>query len=90
MIIYSFYIVGKSRIKELENQLANASQIREKQLKDAQAELDRCKKKASASTAKWKEHANDADSLKLEIEELKKSIETTENQLQGWFIIMDY
>ena len=48
-------------------------------------ELERCKKKASASAAKWKEHANDADSLKLEIEELKKCIETTESQLQGGF-----
>ena len=72
----------------MENQLANASQIREKQLKDAQVELDRCKKKASASAAKWKEHANDADSLKLEIEELKKSIETTENQLGGGSLLL--
>lgn len=74
---------GRKRIKELEDQVKNASQIREKQLKAAQAELDRCKKKAAASQAKWKEHANDADSLKLELEELKKSIETTENQLKG-------
>lgn len=74
---------GRKRIKDLEEQVKNASQIREKQLKAAQVELERCKKKAAASQAKWKEHANDADSLKLELEELKKSIETTENQLKG-------
>ena len=74
---------GKVRIKDLEEQVKNADKIREKQLKEAQAELDRCKKKAAASQAKWKEHADDANSLKLEIEELKKSIETTETQIQG-------
>ena len=74
---------GKKRIKELEDQVKNASSIREKQLKAAQTELERCKKKAAASQAKWKEHANDADSLKLELEELRKSIETTETQLTG-------
>lgn len=74
---------GKKRIKELEDQVKNAGQIREKQLKAAQAELDRCKKKAAASQAKWKEHANDADSLKLELEELRKSIEATDVQLKG-------
>lgn len=74
---------GKSRIKELEHQVKNADSIREKQLKAAQTELERCKKKAAASQAKWKEHANDADSLKLELEELRKSIETTENQIKG-------
>lgn len=79
---------GKLRIKELEDQVKNASQIREKQLKAAQAELERCKKKAAASQAKWKEHANDADSLKLELEELRKSIETTEVQLQGVFLLL--
>ena len=71
------------RRKELEEQLKNSNQIREKQLKQAQTELDRCKKQAAASQAKWKEHADDANSLKLEIEELKKSIESTETQLQG-------
>lgn len=76
---------GKGKIKELEHQVKNAGSIREKQLKAAQTELDRCKKKAAASQAKWKEHANDADSLKLELEELKKSIETTEVQLKGTF-----
>ena len=76
---------GRKRIKELEDQVKNADQIREKQLKAAQAELERCKKKAAASQAKWKEHANDADSLKLELEELRKSIETTEVQLEGLF-----
>jgi structural maintenance of chromosome 2 len=74
---------GKSRIKELEDQLKNAGKIRETQLKAAQAELDRCKKAAAASQSKWKEHANDADSLKLELEELRKSIETTDIQLKG-------
>ena len=80
---------GKKRIKELESQVKNAGQIREKQLKAAQTELDRCKKKAAASQAQWKEHANDADSLKLELEELRKSIETTDAQLKGklpWFL----
>lgn len=74
---------GKSKIKELEHQVKNAGSIREKQLKAAQTELDRCKKKAAASQAKWKEHADDANSLKLELEELRKSIETTEVQLKG-------
>jgi chromosome segregation ATPase len=74
---------GKSCIKELENQLQNASKIGKTQLKAAQAELDRCKKAAAASQSKWKEHANDADSLKLELEELRKSIEATDIQLKG-------
>jgi chromosome segregation ATPase len=74
---------GKSCIKELENQLQNASKIRKTQLKAAQAELDRCKMAAAASQSKWKEHANDADSLKLELEELRKSIEATDIQLKG-------
>ena len=75
--------LNKSCIKELENQLQNASKIRKTQLKAAQAELDRCKMAAAASQSKWKEHANDADSLKLELEELRKSIEATDIQLKG-------
>ena len=74
---------GKSRIKELENQVKNAGSIRETQLKAAHVELERCKKKAAASQSKWKEHENDADSLKLELEDLRKSIETTDIQLKG-------
>ena len=74
---------GKTKIKELEHQVKNAGSIKEKQLKAAQTELDKCKKKAAASKAKWKEHADEADSLKLELEELRKSIETTETQLKG-------
>ncbi|XP_057366441.1 structural maintenance of chromosomes protein 2-like [Daphnia carinata] len=73
---------GKTKIKELEDQVKNASKIRETQLKAAQAELERCKKAASMSQSKWKEHANEADSLKLELEELRKFIETTDIQLK--------
>lgn len=74
---------GRKRIKELEDQIKNSGAIREKQLQQATAELERCKKKAAASQAKWKEQSDDANSLKLEVEELKKSIETTQAQIEG-------
>lgn len=72
---------NSKRAKQLENQLKDFTNIREKQLKEAESELERLKKKAENSRNEWQKREREAETLELEIEELRKSIEAGKNQL---------
>lgn len=69
------------RADKLTHQLNDASNIREKQLKQAENELKNFKKKAENSRKEWQKREQEAKTLELEINELKKTIETGKEQL---------
>nr|XP_031850032.1 structural maintenance of chromosomes protein 2 isoform X2 [Nomia melanderi] len=74
---------SSKRAEELEHQLKDSANIREKQLKEAGKELERLKKKAENSRKEWQKREQEAETLELEIKELQKSIETGKEQLQS-------
>lgn len=63
--------------------MKDAKSIREKELKAAQSEMDRLKKKAEDSRSTWKKHEQDYESGNLEIEELRAGIESCQKQIQA-------
>ncbi|XP_070521622.1 structural maintenance of chromosomes protein 2 isoform X2 [Cardiocondyla obscurior] len=69
------------RVKDIEIQLKDIVNIREKQLKNVENELNLLKKKAERSRKEWEEREQESETLELEIEELKKSIENGDIQL---------
>ncbi|XP_078047334.1 structural maintenance of chromosomes 2 [Augochlora pura] len=71
------------RAGELEHQLKDSANIREKQLKDAGKELERLKKKAENSRKEWQKREQEAETLELEIKELQQSIEAGKEQLKA-------
>lgn len=71
-----------AKVKDLENKIKNAKQIREKELKDAEQGVTKAKKKMEESSKIMKQKSQEVDSIKLEVEELKKEITSYEEQLQ--------
>ncbi|XP_011862527.1 PREDICTED: structural maintenance of chromosomes protein 2 [Vollenhovia emeryi] len=69
------------RANDIEIQLKDAVNIREKQLKDAENQLTISKKKAEQSRKEWQKREQGSETLELEIKELKKSIELGNEQL---------
>jgi len=69
------------RAKDIEIQLKDAVNIREKQLKGAENQLNILKKKAEQSRKEWQTREQESETLELEIKELKKSIENGNEQL---------
>lgn len=67
--------------QNLEHQLKDAGNIRERQLNEAKSELEKLKKKAENSRKEWEKRKQEAEVLKLEIEELQKSIVAGKEQL---------
>lgn len=63
--------------------MKDAKAIRERELKAAQEEMNRLKKKAEESRNIWKKHEQDYESTNLEIEELKAGIESGRTQIQA-------
>ncbi|XP_043674818.1 structural maintenance of chromosomes protein 2 isoform X1 [Vespula pensylvanica] len=72
---------NERRTKELECQLKDAINIREKQLKESENLLTTLKRKAEKSRAEWQKREQESETLELEIKELKKTIETGREQL---------
>lgn len=68
------------RAKQLEEQLKDSGNIREKQLKDAENQLKMAERKAANSQKEWQKYEHSAETLKLEIQELQKVIESGEQQ----------
>ncbi|XP_072753642.1 structural maintenance of chromosomes protein 2 [Anoplolepis gracilipes] len=69
------------RAKGIESQLKDAVNIREKQLKEAENQLNFLKKKAEQSRTEWQKREQESETLELEIKELKKTIESGNEQL---------
>lgn len=72
---------NSKKVKEIEAKMKDAKGHREKQLKEAEAEMKRLKKVADNSRKQWKQREQDYETLKLEISELTKGLETTGAQL---------
>ncbi|XP_034939024.1 structural maintenance of chromosomes protein 2 [Chelonus insularis] len=70
------------RSKELESQLKDSANIRDKQLKNIENQLKVLQKKAENSRKEWQKYEHSAETLDLEIKELKKSIEAGKEQLE--------
>lgn len=70
------------RAKDIEIQLKDAVNIRERQLKDAEKQLNTLKVKAEQSRKEWQNREQESETLELEIKELKKSIENGNEQLR--------
>uniref|UniRef100_A0A1B0DCC3 Uncharacterized protein n=1 Tax=Phlebotomus papatasi TaxID=29031 RepID=A0A1B0DCC3_PHLPP len=73
----------KENIKMLESQLADSKGFRERQLKQAQADLADCKRKYTESSNKWKKKKEQYDVMNMEIEQLKTSVETGMGQMES-------
>lgn len=72
---------GATKVKEIENKIKNAKAVKEQEMKAAKAELEKCKKVAAETRSKWNLMKQDEESLKLELQELEQSIETTQSQI---------
>ena len=69
------------KLKDLEYKVKHAKELKEKELKAAEEQVKKCKKAAEASKSKWSAKEHEEGSLKLELDELKKSITSAEEQL---------
>ncbi|XP_053395327.1 structural maintenance of chromosomes protein 2-like [Mercenaria mercenaria] len=73
---------NSTKVKDLENKIKNAKQLREKELKDAEQAVTKAKKKTEESSKIMKQKSQEVDSIKLEVEELKKEITSYDEQLK--------
>lgn len=69
------------RAKTIELKLKDVVNIRERELKEAENQLNVLKKKAEKSHKDWQQREQEAETLELEIKELKKTIESGDEQL---------
>lgn len=71
------------RLKDLEFQLKDSANIREKQLKDAENQLKMLTERSAASRNEWKKREQESESLNLEITEIRKTIDTQKDEMAG-------
>ncbi|KAK0164694.1 hypothetical protein PV328_003287 [Microctonus aethiopoides] len=72
---------GKRRASELEAQLKDSVNIRKKQSKDAENMLKIAQDKAANSRKEWEKYEHGAETLNLEISELRSGIAESEKQI---------
>nr|XP_045609046.1 structural maintenance of chromosomes protein 2-like [Procambarus clarkii] len=82
-------IEGEAKVKEIENKIKNSKALKEKELKAANVELEKCKKVAEGTRSKWNLKKQEEESLKLELCELEQSIETTKGQIATSVEVME-
>jgi len=80
---------GDGKVKDVEYKIKNAQAIKEKELKAAKIDLEKCKKKAAETHAKWASKQQEEESCKLEITELEASMETTKTQIASSADVLD-
>ncbi|KAK2704127.1 hypothetical protein QYM36_017575, partial [Artemia franciscana] len=71
----------KNKVKDLEYKVKNAESLKKQEEKEAEENLALWKDKASRINEKWAEKEQRLETLKLEIEELKKVTETADEQI---------
>ncbi|XP_053685055.1 structural maintenance of chromosomes protein 2 [Sabethes cyaneus] len=71
---------ANARVKDLTAKIADSKGHRERELKAAEEDMKRFKKKSEDSRKSWKKHEQSFETLKLEIEELKKGITAAREQ----------
>ncbi|XP_043480727.1 structural maintenance of chromosomes protein 2 [Leptopilina heterotoma] len=74
--------LSSQKSKELEAQLKDSANIRERQLKEAEKKLETLRKKSEASRKEWQKREQESEMLNLELSELKKTIESGKEQLE--------
>lgn len=72
-----------AKVKDLQSKLADGKGHRERELKAAEEDMKRTKKRSEESRKNWKKHEQDFETLRLEIEELQKGIVTAKEQAQN-------
>lgn len=72
---------NQEKIKSIEAKLGDAKGYRDRELKEAQDNMKKMKQKSDASTKNWKKHEQEYETLKLEIEDLKNSIDQAKEQM---------
>ncbi|KAF7995217.1 hypothetical protein HCN44_004689 [Aphidius gifuensis] len=75
-------IESNKKASQIEEQLKDPTNIREKQLKDVENQLKLCQKKSEKSREAWRKHEQDSETLNLEIKDLENSIKTGQEKLQ--------
>lgn len=70
-----------AKIKDIESKLKDSKGHRERELKAAEAEMKAIKKKSEASAKCWKRREQEFQTMSMEIEELKKAVLATNEQL---------
>lgn len=73
----------RAKIKEYEHNLADSKGYRERQLKEAKDNMTKTKALSDKSRKEWDKHEKDAEILKLEIEELTKTIAESKEEIDG-------
>ncbi|KAJ8984302.1 hypothetical protein NQ317_012272 [Molorchus minor] len=73
---------SNQKAKDLEIKMKDAKGYRERQLKEAEADMKSLKQKADKSRKEWKQREQDYATLNLEIAELKQGLENTQQQIQ--------
>ena len=74
---------ASKKVKDLEYKIKNAKQLKEKELKDAEAAVKQCKKDLEASKKQWSVKEAEEDALKLELKDLEKSIQEAKEQIRA-------
>ncbi|ROT64973.1 putative structural maintenance of chromosomes protein 2 isoform X2 [Penaeus vannamei] len=74
-------VESEGKVKEIEDKIKNSKALKEKELKSAHVELEKCKKKAEQTRSKWNLKKQEEESLKLEICELEVGIDNTKSQI---------
>nr|XP_029731204.1 structural maintenance of chromosomes protein 2-like [Aedes albopictus] len=71
---------ANAKVKDISAKIADSKGHRERELKAAEDELKRAKKKSDESRKNWKKHEQSFETLRLEIEELQKGIAAAKEQ----------
>ncbi|XP_048507861.1 structural maintenance of chromosomes protein 2 [Athalia rosae] len=67
--------------KEIEEQLKDSANIRQRQLKTVEAEMKELKKRSTNSKDQWQKREQESETLNLEIQELERAIEAGKEQI---------
>eukprot|EP01114_Cavostelium_apophysatum_P019873 TRINITY_DN6515_c0_g1_i1.p1 TRINITY_DN6515_c0_g1~~TRINITY_DN6515_c0_g1_i1.p1 ORF type:complete len:1177 (+),score=479.47 TRINITY_DN6515_c0_g1_i1:127-3657(+) len=76
-------IASNKAAEELEQQMNNFESVRDKQLKEIESAMNEAKNRAQASTKELKKRRQQVEQVTLEIDELKKELATTEEQIKA-------
>ncbi|XP_055592963.1 structural maintenance of chromosomes protein 2 [Uranotaenia lowii] len=71
---------ANAKVKDLTAKIADSKGHRERELKAAEENMKKMKKKSEESRKNWKKHEQSFETLKLEIEELRKGIASSKEQ----------
>lgn len=74
---------ASARVKDLEEKVKDSKNIRDRELKAAEQQISKCKKKADESAKKATAKKQEVEGLKLEIQELEQSIAGYKEQMKA-------